>query len=61
MIMLNVGHDFIVKKEGETIYNQCRKCHKVMFFENDGYFNMICSEAIIDRETLRKRLEEKGK
>jgi len=51
-------HDFEKKKDGETEYSQCKKCHNVMF-ENDPYFNLVCFAAMKKRESQRKRLEKK--
>lgn len=46
--------------DNDQPYRKCEKCGKVMFEYGDDHFNMVCSEAVKDREYLRQKLEGKN-
>jgi hypothetical protein len=53
-----MNHDFetLTDKKTETTYKKCKRCRKVLL-PNDDYFNMICQVKTMEREQLRKKLE----
>lgn len=58
--MNNQYHDWGIGKLKDKIsgeeYWKCQRCGSVCFDKGDDYFNMICFEAVEDRENIRKRL-----
>ena len=60
-----MGHDFGETQHtnaySDTPYRQCQRCGRVMFENDDSYFNLACQSKIEEREELREKLESKTK
>lgn len=56
-----IAHDFSLGKQIDAVsgeeYRKCQRCGAVMFENNDPWFNLACTNAIEDRESIRQRLK----
>ena len=55
------NHDFSLGIQKDAVsgeeYRRCQRCGKVMFENNDPWFNLACIVPEVNRQSIRSRLE----